>query len=79
MRVDDPAGPVDRLWATGERTCCCPAGPVVAAVMPPTSGLSHPVDLLLCGHQYRASRGALAVAGAIVLDQTGAIVANGRK
>jgi len=79
MRVDDPAGPVDRPWPPGERACCCPAGPVVAAVMPPTAARSHPVDLLLCGHHYRASRGALAAAGAIVLDQTGAIVENGRK
>jgi len=39
--------------------------------MPPTRGRKHPVDLLLCGHHYRASRKALAAAGATVLDLNG--------
>jgi hypothetical protein len=47
--------------------------------MPPTSARSHPVDLLLCGHHYRASQGALAAAGAIVFDQTGAIMETGAR
>jgi hypothetical protein len=42
-------------------------------MMPPTGARPHPVDLLLCFHHYRASRAALA-AGAVVFDETGAIV-----
>jgi len=51
--------------ACGEdRACCCPAQPVVRAVMPPTPSRPHSVDLLLCGHHYRVSRESLAAAGA---------------
>ena len=53
------------------RACCCPARPVVVAVMPPGAGRPHPTDLLLCGHHYRVSRQALAAAGATVLDLGG--------
>jgi len=53
------------------RACCCPAKPKVIVIMPPTRGRKHPVDLLLCGHHYRASRKALAAAGATVLDLNG--------
>jgi hypothetical protein len=45
--------------------------------MPPISARAHPVDLLLCGHHYRVSRDALAAAGAVVFDETGAIVETG--
>jgi len=41
------------------------------------SARAHPVDLLLCGHHYRVSRDALAAAGAVVFDETGAIVETG--
>ena len=58
------------------RACCCPARPVVIAVMPPTPERSHPTDLLLCGHHYRASRKSLAAAGATVLDLNGVPVAD---
>ena len=34
--------------------------------MPATATRPHPVDLWLCGHHYRASRAALAEAGAAV-------------
>jgi hypothetical protein len=34
--------------------------------MPPTATRPHQTDLLLCGHHYRASRDALAAAGATV-------------
>ena len=34
--------------------------------MPPTAARPHETDLLLCGHHYRASRTALAAAGAVV-------------
>lgn len=46
------------------RACCCPARPAVVVIMPPGPGRPHPTDLLLCGHHYRVSRKALAVAGA---------------
>jgi hypothetical protein len=37
---------------------------MVKVVMPPAPGRPHLVDLWLCGHHYRASRQALAAAGA---------------
>jgi hypothetical protein len=67
-------GPKSIDWRTAqrsERACCCPAKPVVIAIMPPKRGRKHPVDLLLCGHHYRASRKSLASAGATVLDLNG--------
>lgn len=47
-----------------DRACCCPAQPVVRAIMPPTASRPHSVDLLLCGHHYRVSRPALVAAQA---------------
>jgi len=55
------------LWSSS-RACCCPAGPAVVALMPPTTGRPHRTDLLLCRHHYRVSRQALTAAGAVVLD-----------
>jgi hypothetical protein len=60
--------------ALADRACCCPAWPVVKVLIPPTPGRPHSADLLLCGHHYRLSRGALAAVGAVALDQTGALV-----
>jgi hypothetical protein len=57
-----------------ERSCCCPARPVVMVLIPPASERRHPVELLLCGHHYLSSKAALAVADAVVMDETGAIV-----
>jgi hypothetical protein len=57
------------------RACCCAAKPAVIAVMPPASSRPQPTDLLLCGHHYRASRHALELAGATVLDLAGRPVA----
>jgi len=57
-----------------DRSCCCPARPVVRVLLPGTSARSHPVDLLLCGHHYLASRGALAAANAVAIDETGAVL-----
>jgi hypothetical protein len=54
-----------------DRACCCPAQPVVRAIMPPTPRRAHPVDLLLCGHHYRTSRHALIAAGASIYDMPG--------
>jgi hypothetical protein len=53
------------------RSCCCSARPMVVALIPASSGRRHQTDLLLCGHHYRASRQALAAAGATVVDLDG--------
>ena len=67
-----------RFWSgpppLADRACCCPARPVVRVLIPPAPARPHPADLLLCGHHYLASRAALADAGAVVIDETGAIV-----
>src|SRR5580704_15408794 len=57
-----------------ERSCCCPARPVVMVLIPPAPARQHPVDLLLCGHHYLSSKAALTLVGAVVMDETGAIV-----
>ena len=61
--LDDaiPSGP-----APGNLACCCPARAMVQVVMPPIPARPHDTDMLLCGHHYRASRAALAAAGAVV-------------
>jgi len=64
---DDQAG-WSRPHALGDRACCCPCRPVVRVLIPPTAARPHSVDLLLCGHHYRASLAALAAAGAVILD-----------
>ena len=58
-----------------ERACCCPARPVVRAVMPATGSRPEPVDLLLCGHHYREGQTALLAAGAAVYDARGVLIA----
>jgi hypothetical protein len=60
-----------RALRTAGRACCCPARPVVVAVMPPAPGRDHHTDLLLCAHHYRAARAALDAAGAAVFDGAG--------
>ena len=55
-------------YALGDRACCCPARPVVRVLIPPAPARPHSVDLLLCGHHYRASCAALAAAGAVIID-----------
>jgi hypothetical protein len=60
-----------------DRACCCPARPVVTVIMPAGPGRPHRVDLLLCGHHFRACQAALTAAGAAVYDDTGALVAGG--
>ena len=60
-----------RVIRKAERACCCPAKPVVVAVMPPSAGRPNQTDLLLCGHHYRVSRQALRRAGAVILDING--------
>ena len=56
------------------RACCCPAAPAVTVIMPPTADRSHSVDLLLCGHHYRASQAALRAAGATAYDSSGTLI-----
>jgi len=60
-----------------DRSCCCPARPVVRVLIPPSSTRPHSVDLLLCGHHYLASRGALAAARAVAIDETGSVLEPG--
>lgn len=57
-----------------ERSCCCPARPVVRVLIPPASERRLPADLLLCGHHYLASKAALAAVGAVVMDETGTVL-----
>jgi hypothetical protein len=54
-----------------DRSCCCPARPVVRVIMPPTQTRPWKTDLLLCGHHYRISRGCLAAAHAAVREIPG--------
>ena len=70
---DGGGGWAGRL-ARADRSCCCLAWPLVAAVMPPSSGRPHPVELLLCGHHYRASVLELLAAGAAVYDRDGVVI-----
>jgi hypothetical protein len=51
-----------------DRSCCCPARPVVRVIMPPTQTRPWTTDLLLCGHHYRISRASLAAARAAVRE-----------
>ena len=52
---------------------------MVTVVIPAGRGRPHPVDLLLCGHHYRASLAALHAAGAGVYDNTGALIMAGEE
>lgn len=68
--------PLDRSELTvsayrEDRACCCPAHPLVRAIMPSTPQRAHPVDLLLCGHHYRVSLHALIAGGASIYDMPG--------
>ena len=71
--VDDQAA-----WSgppsLADRSCCCPARPVVKVLIPPGSARPHSVDLLLCGHHYLVSRAALAAANAVAIDETGSVL-----
>ena len=65
-------GPGHLAWP--DRSCCCPARPVVVVLIPTTCAPPHPVDLLLCGHHYLASRAALAAVNAVAVDETGSVL-----
>jgi hypothetical protein len=73
-RTDDELPVLGRPLCLASRACCCPAAPVVTVIMPPTPARPHPVDLLLCGHHYRASQAALRAAGATVYDAAGTLI-----
>jgi hypothetical protein len=45
--------------AVVERSCCCPSRPTVRVLVPSATDPASRIDLLLCGHHYRASRTAL--------------------
>jgi hypothetical protein len=66
----DRPGPWEALVAA-DHACCCSARAAVVVVMPPAAGRQHATELLLCGHHYRASRQALAAAGASAFDRDG--------
>jgi hypothetical protein len=68
-RADRPEPP-----HPADRSCCCPASPVVRVQFPPTFAGRPSVDLLLCGHHYRSSKAALTAIGAVAVDETGAII-----
>jgi hypothetical protein len=57
-----------------DRSCCCPARPVVKVLIPLSSARPYTVDLLLCGHHYLASRAALAAVNAVATDEIGAVL-----
>ncbi len=71
----------DWAWplAWAERACCCPARPVVTAVMPPVAGRPYSVDLLLCRHHFLASELVLLTSGATVYDATGIVLPAGKE
>jgi hypothetical protein len=73
-RTDDELDVLGRPLLPASHACCCPAIPVVTVIMPPTGVRPHPVDLLLCGHHYRASQAALRAAGATAHDNTGMLI-----
>ena len=74
-RLAEELAEVGMAIGVAERACCCPARPVIRAVMPATASRPEPVDLLLCGHHYRASLAALLAAGAAVYDDRGVLIA----
>lgn len=56
-----------------DRACCCPARPLVVVVLPPVPWRPYPQELLLCGHHYRTSVGALIAVDAAVYDECGPV------
>jgi hypothetical protein len=74
-RLAEELAEIGRAIGVAERACCCPARPVVRAVMPATAHRPEPADLLLCGHHYRVGHAALLAAGAAVYDERGVLFA----
>jgi hypothetical protein len=69
--ADRPATPEPPAahWYS-QRACCCPAPPIVIAMIP-ANDRHGPAELLLCGHHYRQSRQALAATSATLTDLKG--------
>jgi hypothetical protein len=65
--------PLESLPTT-QSACCCSARPAVRVMMPPAAPGHEPVDLLLCGHHFRASRESLKRAGAFAFDASGSLI-----
>lgn len=59
-----------------EQACCCASRPTFRVVMPASVDRTRPVDLLLCGHHYHASRERLATLGASVYDRSDSLIAS---
>ncbi len=74
-RLAEELAEIGMAIGVAERACCCPARPVVRAVMPATARRPEPVDLLLCGHHYRVGHAALLAGGAAVYDARGVLIA----
>jgi hypothetical protein len=68
-----------RAVQRADRACCCPARPVVIAIMPPSADRPHQTELLLCGHHYHVSQQALRAAGATIADIKGTPIAGGSR
>jgi hypothetical protein len=65
-------------WRAVQRAdyaCCCPARPVVIAIMPPSADRPHQTELLLCSHHHHVSQQALRAAGATIVDIKGTPIA----
>ena len=77
VKLDGELAGIGMAPGIGERACCCPARPLVRVMMPATATRPGPVDLLLCGHHYRASQAALHAAGASVYDEQGELIMAG--
>ena len=73
-KLADELTEIGMALGLNERACCCPARPVVRVMLPAAGNRQNPVDLLLCGHHYRASEAALRAAGAVVYDRKGALI-----
>ncbi|OLE23867.1 MAG: hypothetical protein AUG49_14895 [Catenulispora sp. 13_1_20CM_3_70_7] len=60
---------------TDQPACCCSATPMVTVLLfSRTVPEREAVDLLLCGHHYRASVATLDAAGAVVFDADGVVL-----
>ncbi len=70
-KLADELAELGMALGAGERSCCCPARPVVRVMMPATATRPEPVDLLLCDHHYQAGQAALRAA---VYDEKGALI-----
>lgn len=73
VRGDDVLGRGEPGWLS-DRSCCCPSQPMVRVVMPANPDRDRSIDLLLCGHHFRASRDGLAGTGAVAYDRSGALL-----